>query len=171
MTFFRSRQILSCLLLACAGLVLSGCGSLRPRGAPADAPRVPAGPSSVQGAPAPSAPSSPSGPAPASATPPARNPVAAEAALAQGLQAYRDGKYALAEAQLRIALRTGLNQPADQANAHKHLAFVYCTSERQALCAESFRSARRADPAFRLSKAEAGHPMWGRTYRRALGIK
>ncbi len=170
MTLFRSRQILSCLLLACAGLVLSGCGSIRPGGAPADAPRAPAAPSSAQGAPAPSAPSSATGQAPASATP-ARNAVAAEAALAQGLQAYRNGKYALAEAQLRIALRTGLSQPGDQANAHKHLAFVYCTSERQALCAESFRSARRADPAFRLSKAEAGHPMWGRTYRRALGIK
>ena len=95
----------------------------------------------------------------------------AQAALQQGLQAYRDGKYTLSEAQLRIAVKEGLDDGADLANAHKHLAFIYCTTQRQALCSESFRSARRADPSFKLTRAEAGHPMWGKVYRRALRIK
>lgn len=98
------------------------------------------------------------------------DPARAQAALKLGLQAYRDGKYTLAEAQFRIAVREGLPGP-DQANAHKHLAFIYCTSQREALCAESFRSAKRADPRFKLSRAEAGHPMWGKVYKRALRIK
>ena len=145
-------------------LVISGCAQLNiPSKESASKPR-PAAPVVTTPAPAPA-------PTPAPAVPTPSEAELADAALVQGLKAYREGKYTLAEAQLRIAVRGGLRQSADLANAHKHLAFIYCTSQRQALCAESFRSARRADPKFRLSKAEAGHPMWGPTYRRALGLK
>ena len=34
-------------------------------------------------------------------------------------------------------------------------------------CEAAFRAARAADPAFALSRAEAGHPMWGPVYQRA----
>jgi hypothetical protein len=69
---------------------------------------------------------------------------------------------------LKQALQQGLSIGPDRANAHKYLAFIYCTSRREALCTLAFKAARQADPAFALSKAEAGHPMWGPVYRKAL---
>ena len=91
-----------------------------------------------------------------------------EAALAQGITLYKGGQYAEAETQLQLSLRQGLSIGPDRANAHKYLAFIYCTSKREALCNSAFKAARQADPAFALSKAEAGHPMWGPVYRKAL---
>jgi Tfp pilus assembly protein PilF len=90
----------------------------------------------------------------------------AERALLSGLRAYDDGQYPEAERQLNDALRAGLVSAKDRAAAHKHLAFVYCTSRREALCEFSFRAARSAFPAFALTKSEAGHPLWGPVYKR-----
>jgi Tfp pilus assembly protein PilF len=106
--------------------------------------------------------------------PPAGSPVGltdiaerpAEKALLAGIRAYDDGKYAEAERQLGSAVKAGLASPKDRATAHKHLAFIYCTSNRQANCEAAFRAARQADPAFALSKSEAGHPLWGPVYKR-----
>ncbi|WP_290870659.1 TssQ family T6SS-associated lipoprotein [Aquabacterium sp.] len=95
-------------------------------------------------------------------------PTAAESALSQGVKSYQAGKYQMAETQLRLALKEGLTVPADIANAHKHLAFIYCTSKRDNQCLASFKAAKVADPAFELSKAESGHPMWARTYKKAM---
>ncbi len=94
-----------------------------------------------------------------------------EEPLAQGLKAYQGAQYAVSEVQLKAALQAGLSSPAEVANAHKHLAFIYCTSRREALCAAAFKAARVADPDFALSKSEAGHPMWGPVYRKALPTK
>ena len=90
----------------------------------------------------------------------------AERALLSGLRAYDDGQYPEAERQLNDSLRAGLVSAKDRAAAHKHLAFVYCTSRREALCEFSFRAARSAFPAFALTKSEAGHPLWGPVYKR-----
>jgi Tfp pilus assembly protein PilF len=90
----------------------------------------------------------------------------AERALLSGLRAYDDGQYADAERHLNDALRAGLVSLKDRAAAQKHLAFVYCTSRREALCEAAFRAARAAYPAFALSKSEAGHPVWGPIYKR-----
>ena len=90
----------------------------------------------------------------------------ADAALAQGLKAYQAAQYTTAETQLNTALQSGLKLPADVAKAQKHLAFIYCTSRREAACAKAFKAARAADPSFALTKAEAGHPMWGPVYRK-----
>lgn len=90
----------------------------------------------------------------------------AERALLNGIRLYEDARYADSEAQLKNALAAGLVSAKDRAAAHKHLAFIYCTSERVPLCEDSFRAARAADPAFALSRSEAGHPMWGPVYRR-----
>lgn len=92
----------------------------------------------------------------------------AESALLQGLRAYDDGQYADAETQLKASLAAGLTSPHDQAAAHKTLAFIYCTSNRESACADEFLAAKQADPNFALSKAEAGHPLWGPVYRRTL---
>jgi Tfp pilus assembly protein PilF len=90
----------------------------------------------------------------------------AERALLAGLRAYDDGQYADAERDLTQALRMGLVSAKDRAAAQKHLAFVYCTSQRLKLCEEAFRAARTADVEFVLSRAEAGHPQWGPVYKR-----
>jgi Tfp pilus assembly protein PilF len=92
----------------------------------------------------------------------------AERLLFEGIRAYDDGQYTQAETALRRALASGLRSGRDQASAHKLLAFITCTSERQAECEEAFRAARAADPAFALSRSEAGHPLWGPVYRKAL---
>ena len=90
----------------------------------------------------------------------------AERALLTGLRAYEDAQYADAERELQRALALGLGSPKDRASAHKHLAFVYCTSSRVPACDKAFRDAIAADPEFALGKAEAGHPLWGPVYRR-----
>ena len=92
----------------------------------------------------------------------------AEKALLGGMRAYDDAQYPMAERQLAQALKDGLASPRDRAAAHKHLAFIYCTSNRTPECEAAFRAAREADPAFVLSKAEAGHPLWGPVYKHAL---
>lgn len=90
----------------------------------------------------------------------------AEKALLAGLRAYDDAQYPQAEKQLQAALQAGLASPRDRAAAHKLLAFVFCTSNRMAECEAAFRAARAADPAFALTKSEAGHPLWGPVYQR-----
>lgn len=91
----------------------------------------------------------------------------AERALLGGLRAYDDAAYADAEKQFHQALRLGLLASKDRAAAHKHLAFIYCTTNRNAECEAAFRAARLADPSFALSKSESGHPQWGPVYKRA----
>jgi Tfp pilus assembly protein PilF len=93
----------------------------------------------------------------------------AERALLAGLRAYDDGQYGDAERELTKALATGLVSVKDRAAANKHLAFVYCTSQRVKPCEDAFRAARAADVEFTLTRAEAGHPLWGPVYKRVLG--
>ena len=89
-----------------------------------------------------------------------------ERALFEGIRAYDDGQYTQAETALRKALEAGLQSGRDRASAHKLLAFITCTSDRLADCEAAFRAARAADPAFALSRSEAGHPLWGPVYRK-----
>jgi hypothetical protein len=93
----------------------------------------------------------------------------AERALIEGIRAYDDARYPEAESSLRRALAAGLQSPRDRATAHKLLAFLACAGDRPAECEDEFRAARVADPAFALTRAEAGHPMWGPVYRRVAG--
>lgn len=88
----------------------------------------------------------------------------AERQLLAGLRAYDEARYDEAEAALTESLRLGPASPRDRAAANKTLAFIYCTSERPAQCEAAFRAARKADPAFALNRAEAGHPLWGPVY-------
>lgn len=90
----------------------------------------------------------------------------AERALQAGLRAYDDAQYPDAEKQLNLALKTGLVSPRDQAEAHKTLAFIYCTSKRMLECEAEFRAAKTSNPAFSLSKSEQGHPLWGPVYKK-----
>jgi Tfp pilus assembly protein PilF len=90
----------------------------------------------------------------------------AERALIDGIRAYDDGQYEASEQALRRALGRGLAHDRDRATAHKLIAFITCSSRRPVECEAAFREARRADPAFTLSRSEAGHPLWGPVWRR-----
>ncbi len=92
----------------------------------------------------------------------------AERALFDGLRAYDDGQYDLAESAVRAALAGNLRSARDKALAYKLLAFVQCTSNREMQCEAAFKLAHEADPTFRLTRAEAGHPLWGPVYRRVV---
>ena len=85
--------------------------------------------------------------------------------LRRGVQRYDDGEYKDAARHFQRALEQGLASPADQANARKHLAFIACVARRTTACRAEFRKAFEADPAFELTAAEAGHPMWGPVFR------
>ena len=92
----------------------------------------------------------------------------AERSLMLGLRAYDEGQYPDAERHLQAALRGNLLSVRDQSAAYKHLAFIYCATDRVEPCEQAFLSARRVDAAFALSRSEAGHPAWGPVYRRVL---
>ncbi len=85
--------------------------------------------------------------------------------LATGLKQYDAGEYDAAQKSLTAALDHGLLPRADQSVARKHIAFVHCLSGRESACRDEFRKAFEIDPAFALSPAEDGHPIWGPVYR------
>lgn len=91
-----------------------------------------------------------------------------ERSLIEGIRAYDEGQYAQAEALLRKALEAGLASARDRASAQKFIAFIACASQRVEECEAAFRAARAADPAFALSRGEAGHPLWGPVAQRVL---
>ena len=89
-----------------------------------------------------------------------------EKALLAGIRAYEDAHYPESAKHLHQALQFGLAAPRDRATAYKHLAFIHCSTRKNLECEAAFKSARQADPAFALSKSEAGHPLWGPVYQR-----
>ena len=108
--------------------------------------------------------------------PPAQQPVApqitedtlrarAREQLAAGLKQYDGGEYDAALRSLVASLDHGLLPKMDQSVARKHIAFVHCLSGRETQCRDEFRKAFEIDPAFSLSPAEDGHPIWGPVYR------
>jgi tetratricopeptide (TPR) repeat protein len=85
--------------------------------------------------------------------------------LERAVKSYEEGEYRNAAKQFQAALDFGLDAKADQANAHKYLAFIACVSGREKACRDEFRKALEADPAFELAPAEIGHPLWGPVFR------
>jgi len=90
----------------------------------------------------------------------------AERAFLNAMRLYEEGQHERAETQFRRALTDGLKDPHDVAMANKHLAFIACAYNRPVDCENAFRAAFDADPDFRLTDAEVGHPIWGPVYRR-----
>jgi len=81
-------------------------------------------------------------------------------ALNTGLRQYENGDYAEAARNLQGAIDLGLTD-GERASAHKHLAFIHCTSSRERACREEFSKALSINPQLELAPAEAGHPAWG----------
>ena len=141
------------LLLAVIGCVCVACAT-PPTSETAPAP-------ATKPAPAPPVRQTPPPPPP----PPPSPPVTAQSELSRGVKSYEDGDYKSAEKQLQNALDLGLANPADQARAHKYLAFMVCVTGREKPCRDEFKKALEADPAFALAPAEAGHPVWSQVVR------
>lgn len=89
-------------------------------------------------------------------------------ALAEGVRQYDDGQHLAAAKTLQAALDLGLND-GESADAHKHLAFIHCSSGRAGPCRDEFGKALAADPNFSLAPAEASHPVWGPIFRGVKG--
>jgi len=89
----------------------------------------------------------------------------AQDSLADGVKQYEAGDYENAEKSLQASLTHGLLSKPDQSRARKLLAFIYCTSSREAQCRDQFRKAFEINPEFALTPAEDGHPIWGPVYR------
>lgn len=90
----------------------------------------------------------------------------AERAFLTAMRFYEEGQYDRAESLFRRSLADGLKDGHDIAMANKHLAFIACAYSRPAECETAFRAAFAADPEFRLTEAEVGHPIWGPVYKR-----
>lgn len=91
-------------------------------------------------------------------------PTKAQATLSTGLKQYEDGQYAESLKNLQSAIQQGLAD-SDRVNAHKHVAFIHCASNRQRACREEFRKALAVDPGMDLAPEEADHPVWGPIFR------
>ena len=89
----------------------------------------------------------------------------AEEDLRQAIKIYEDGDYGTAIVILQHALQNGLRSKSDQARVYKYLAFIYCVSDSERQCRDSFKKAFEIDPSFSLQPAEAGHPVWGPVFR------
>jgi hypothetical protein len=89
---------------------------------------------------------------------------AGDVELAAGIRVYERGRFADAASYLQRSLDLGLRD-SDQVVAHKYLAFIHCTSGREAQCRDEFRLALALNPSFSLNAAEAGHPTWGPVFR------
>jgi Tfp pilus assembly protein PilF len=88
-----------------------------------------------------------------------------ERELLAGLKQYEEGDLKQAQGSLQKALAAGLSYESDRVTAHKYLAFIECASGRERECREQFAAALALDPQLELSRAEAGHPVWGPAFR------
>mgnify|MGYP003584751341 FL=1 len=152
-----ARQSVVWMAICCTALWLAGCGATPDKPAPrAERPR-PAPP-----APPPAA----LPPAPDDRASPADDSAAqtSQAIYAEGLRLYRAGQYDDAIARFAAVQ----SPPSLRVQALKHTAFGYCVTNRLPLCQRAFQDALALSPAFRLTKAEQGHPVWGPVFTKAL---
>ena len=91
-----------------------------------------------------------------------------ESHLKAGLRNYEDGHLEAAADNFRDALRAGLGE-ADEITANKYLAFIECAHKRERHCRAYFRRVLELQPDYELSAVEAGHPLWGPTFRALKG--
>ena len=85
-------------------------------------------------------------------------------AYAVGLKQYEAGDFDQSAKNLQGAISLGLPDK-ERADAHKYLAFIHCSSNRERQCRDEFRKALAVDPDLELAPAERGHPVWGPIFR------
>ena len=152
-----ARQSVVWMAVCCTALWLAGCGATPDKPAPrAERPRpAPPAPPPAALPPAPDDRASPADDSPAQTK---------QAIYAEGLRLYRAGQYDDAIARFAAVQ----SPPSLRVQALKHTAFGYCVTNRLPLCQRAFQDALALSPAFRLTKAEQGHPVWGPVFTKAL---
>jgi len=80
------------------------------------------------------------------------------------MQQYEAGEYAESAKNFQGAIKEGLSDK-QLADAHKHLAFIHCSANRQRQCRDEFKKALSVDPTLELEPAEAGRPVWGPIFK------
>lgn len=152
-----ARQSVVWMAICCTALWLAGCGATPDKPAPrAERPRpAPPAPPPAALPPAPDDRASPADDSPAQTS---------QAIYAEGLRLYRAGQYDDAIARFAAVQ----SPPSLRVQALKHTAFGHCVTNRLPLCQRAFQDALALSPAFRLTKAEQGHPVWGPVFTKAL---
>lgn len=90
--------------------------------------------------------------------------------LDDALALYEKGHYQHAENRL-LSENIWQGSKQTQVTALKHLAFIYCITEREQMCRHAFERAMHINSYFVLSTAEATHPLWGPQYQLARSGK
>jgi len=85
--------------------------------------------------------------------------------LNYGVLSYEEGNYQASTMALQGVLETASSSRQEKIKAYKYLAFIQCVSGRDAMCRDYFKKALEIDPNFNLDAAEAGHPIWGPSFR------
>lgn len=92
-----------------------------------------------------------------------------ESEVKAGIRNYEEGRLTAAAENFRDALRAPGLTATSEITANKYLAFIACSNKRESHCRAYFRRVLELEPEFELSTVEAGHPMWGPTFRQLKG--
>lgn len=82
-----------------------------------------------------------------------------------GVREYQEGNYLTSMDAFKSVLKTNAADKRAKVTSYKYLAFIHCISSQEVMCRENFSKVLELDPAFELSSAEAGHPIWGPVFR------
>jgi hypothetical protein len=91
--------------------------------------------------------------------------VSSEQLLQDGTALYDKGDYRGAIRKLISARDAAEDGSTVKKMSLRQLAFSYCVSSQRVLCKQQFAALLAIDPDFQLSRAEAGHPLWGPAFQ------
>jgi tetratricopeptide (TPR) repeat protein len=95
-------------------------------------------------------------------------PTQSERMFNDAMVVYDAGDYAKA-VQLFADIQKEPIAAPERVKVHKQTAFAYCLLKKNTLCSGEFTKILKLQSNFELSAAEAGHPSWGTTFRKAQG--
>ena len=98
---------------------------------------------------------------------PTAGPQPSTLALAEGVDLYNQGQYQAAIRKLQETPDIRTVTANVQVEAFKYLAFSQCVTRQPSQCRQSFERLLNVAPTFELSRAEAGHPLWGPVFKAA----
>ncbi len=90
-----------------------------------------------------------------------------ELLLTEGTELYDKGDYKGAIRKLQLASESADDTTSTKQDSLRLLAFSYCVTGQRALCKTQFSNLLKITPDFQLSRAEAGHPLWGPVFKEA----
>lgn len=90
-----------------------------------------------------------------------------EQLLAEGAELYDKGDYKGSIRKLLLARDSADETSTTKQDSLRLLAFSYCVTGQRPLCKTQFSSLLKIVPDFQLSRAEAGHPLWGPVFKEA----